>query len=126
MQSVLPCALARALETAARLQAIPKKVTIPTDVQADIRRMASEDPGGPGQMYSIRARKHIATLRKARPDIAIEIRCCPAHKGIVGNEKADEWAKISADEPDAHGVEWLNYADREGKRAMPYHDPSPI
>jgi len=44
------------------------------------------------------------------PDIVIEIRWCPAHKGVAGNEKADEWAKIAAEEPHTRGVEWLNYA----------------
>jgi len=65
-------ALARAVETAARHATIPEKVTIFSDAQAAIRRMASEDPG-PGQMYAIQARKHIATLRKARMNIVIEI-----------------------------------------------------
>jgi hypothetical protein len=32
-----------------------------------------EEPG-PGQVYAIQARKHIATLRKARPNIVIDIR----------------------------------------------------
>jgi len=68
--------------------------------------MASEEPG-PGQMYALQARKHIAVLRRARPDITIEIRWRPAHKGVPGNEKADEWAKLAAEEPDARGVEWL-------------------
>jgi ribonuclease HI len=53
-----------------------------------------------------------AVLRKARPEIVIEIRWCPAHKGIAGNEKVDEWAKQAAEEPDAHGVKWLSFADR--------------
>jgi len=44
-------------------------------------------------------------LRKARPDIITEIRWCPAHKGVPGNEKADEWAKLTAEKPDARGVE---------------------
>ena len=57
--------------------------------------MAPEEPG-PGQQYAIQARKHIAALRRARPGVTIEIRWCPAHKGIAGNEKADEWAKIAA------------------------------
>ena len=69
--------------------------------------LAVEEPG-PGQQYALQARKHIATLRKARPGIIVEIRWCPAHKGVAGNEKADEWAKIAAEEPDARGVEWLS------------------
>ena len=73
-----------------------------TDAQAAIRRMASEEPG-PGQQYALQAKKHIATLRRARPGIIIEIWWCPAHKGIAGNEKADEWAKIAAEEPDTRG-----------------------
>jgi ribonuclease HI len=66
--------------------------------------MASEEPG-PGQLYAIPARRHIAELRRARLDITIEIRWCPAHKGVPGNEKADEWAKLAAEETDARGVE---------------------
>jgi len=111
-------ALARALESASRRKTIPERVTIFTDAQAAIRRMASEEPG-PGQQYALQARKHIATLRHARPGITIEIRWCPAHKGIAGNEKADEWAKIAAEEPDTRGVEWLSYSDRTEVRPMP-------
>jgi len=110
-------ALARAVETVARRQTTPERITIFTDAQAAIRRMASEDPG-PGQnrqMYAIQARKHIATLWRARPGIIIEIRWCPAHKGVSGNEKADECAKLAAEEPDAHSVEWL----QAGARPMP-------
>jgi ribonuclease HI len=66
-------ALARALEEATRRRTTPEKVTILTDVQAAIRRMASEEPG-PGQMHALQARRHIATLLSARPDISIEIR----------------------------------------------------
>jgi len=62
--------------------------------------------------YALQARKHIAALRRARPGIIIEIRWCPVHKGIAGNEKADEWAKIAAEEPDTRMVEWLSYSDR--------------
>jgi ribonuclease HI len=97
-------ALARALEEATKRQTIPERVTIFTDAQAAIRRMASEEPG-PGQQYAIQARRHIATLHRIRPDITIEIRWCPAHKGVPGNEKADEWAKLAAGTPLARDVE---------------------
>jgi len=96
----------------------PERVTIFTDAQAAIRRMGSEEPG-PGQGFALQARKHIRTLRRSRPDIIIEIRWCPAHQGVAGNEKADEWAKLAADEPDARGVEWFAYADRAEARPMP-------
>jgi len=72
--------------------------------------MASEEPG-PGLGYVLQAREHIAVLRRARPDIAIEIRWRPANKSASGNEKADEWAKLAAEELDAHGVKWLRYWD---------------
>ena len=74
---------------------------------------------GPGQQYAIQTRKHIAALHRARPDITIEIQWYPAHKGIAGNVKADERAKIAAEEPDTRGVEWRKYSDRTEVRAMP-------
>ena len=111
-------ALARALESASRRNTIPDRITIFTDAQAAIRRMASDEPG-PGQKYALQARKYIAKLRRAVPGITIEIRWCPAHDGVQGNEKADEWAKLAAEEPDTNGVEWLSFSDREGARAMP-------
>jgi len=94
-------ALVRALEEASRRNTTPERVTIFTDVQAAIRRMASDDPG-PGQQYALQARKHIASMRRARPGIAIEIRWCPAHKEVAGNEKADEWAKAAAEQSGNH------------------------
>jgi len=111
-------ALARALETAARRSPPPNYVTIFTDTKAAIRRMASDRPG-PGQKYALEARRHIAALRRAAPGIAIEIRWCPAHEGVEGNEKADEWAKLVADEPDTPGVEGWTYSDRLEERATP-------
>jgi len=50
---------------------------------------------------------------------SIEIRWCPANKRIAGNEKADEWAKIAAEEPDTRGVKWLSYSDRVEVRTIP-------
>jgi len=99
-------ALARALEPASRRQTTPERITIFTDAQAASRRMASEEPGPGQQQYALQARKHIAALRRARPGIAIELRWRPAHKGVEGNEKTGEWAKVAAEEPDTRGVGW--------------------
>ena len=68
---------------------------------------------------ALQARKAIAALREREPSVEIEIRWCPAHKGIPGNEVADGWAKRAASEPDDHGVEWLAHADKYGRRSMP-------
>jgi len=111
-------ALAHALEMAAQRNATPERVTIFSDAQAVIRWMASDEPG-PGQRYALQARKHIATLSRARLGIVIEIRWCPAHKGVTGNEKADEWAKIAAGEPNTRGVEWPSPPGRTEVRAAP-------
>jgi len=108
----------RSHPSAPRRNTIPERVTMFSGAQAAIRRMASDGPG-PGQQCALQARKRIAALQRARPGIITEIRWCPAHKGIAGNEKADESAKVAAEEPGTHGVEWLNYSDRTEVRAMP-------
>lgn len=105
-------ALARALEVAVRTRRVPGRVTIFIDAQAAITRIASDELR-PGQQYALQARKSIAQLRAARPGIRIEIRWCPAHEGVVG-EKADEGARMAAEEPDSRGVEWMGHSDRYG------------
>jgi hypothetical protein len=35
------------------------------------------------------------------------------------NVKADERARLAAEEPDAHGVQWLGHTDKYGRRPMP-------
>jgi len=75
--------------------------------------MASDNPG-PGQKYALEARRHIAALRAKEPNVKIEIRWCPSHQGIEGNEIADQWAKLAADGPDAHGVEWFSTTNPDG------------
>jgi len=99
-------ARARDLKEAAKCQTVPERVTIFTDTQAAIRQMASEEPS-PGQKYAILARQHIEKLRRVRSGITIKIWWCPTNKGIPGNKKADEWAKIAAEKPEVRGVEWL-------------------
>jgi len=111
-------ALAHALEVVVQRDTTPERVTIFSDAQTAIRRMASDEPG-PGQRYALQAQKHIATLRRARPGIMIEIRWCPAHKGVAGNEKADEWAKTAAGEPNTRGVERPSSLGRTEARVAP-------
>jgi ribonuclease HI len=82
-------ALARALQEAAKRQTTPGRINIFTDAQAAIKRMVSEAPG-PGQMYAIQARRHLEALRRGRPGITIEIRWCPAHKGVPGTRDLGE------------------------------------
>jgi len=77
--------------------------------------------GRPRSGPKIRDRSYHRSPRQ-EPGIRIEIRWCPSHHGIEGNEIADERAKQATDEPDAHGVEWLDYKDPPGivrKRLSP-------
>jgi len=106
-------ALARALQVAATRRHTLSTVTVFTDAQVAIARMTSDEPG-PGQKYALEAREHIAALRTKEPNVRIEIRWCPSHQGIEGNEIADEWAKLEGDEPDAHGVEWFSIRNTDG------------
>jgi len=113
-------AIARALDVAADRAKRHKlgRVRIFTDAQAALKRMTHDEPG-PGQTCAQQARQAIAALRKREPAVEIEIRWCPAHKGIPGNEIAVGWAKQAASEPDDQGVEWLKHADNNGRRALP-------
>ena len=74
------------------------------DAQAAIKRMTHDEPG-PGQTNALQARQAIAALRKQEPAVEIEIRWCPAHKGIPGNEaKSDVMSKST--NPCGHAVQW--------------------
>ena len=49
---------------------------------------------GPRPEDALQARKHIAELRNAKPDITIEIRWCPAHKGAdASNDIKAPWRR---------------------------------
>jgi len=60
------------------------------------------DELGPGQKYTIQAQKRIAS-RASRPETRIEFRWYPAHKGVAGGEKADEWTELEAKGSGANG-----------------------
>jgi len=81
-------ALARALQVAATRKHTIGSVTVFTDAQAAIWRLSSDEPG-PGQKYALEARTHIASFRWKEPNVRIDIRWCPSHQGIEGNEVAD-------------------------------------
>jgi ribonuclease HI len=87
------------------------KITIFTDAQAAIKRMKTLEVG-PGQIFALQARRILAEI-----DCPVEIRWCPAHEGIAGNEEADQYAKIAAEKPHERGVEWLTIDNRT--RRMP-------
>jgi len=72
---------------------------------------------------------HIAVLRAKVPGVGTETRWCPSQQGIEWNEVANEWAKLVADDPDAHGVEWFNFHGPERpsqEEKAPSRGPWPI
>ena len=104
-------ALARALRTAAERAGQHQLGTV------TIWRMTSDDPG-PGQTYSIRAGKHISTLRHKPSDQKSGSRSAGA-----GIEKADEWAKLAAGEPDSRGRVAPLPGPPRAKRSQAYATP---
>jgi len=74
-------ALARALQVAASRNHALGSVTIFTDCQAAIGRMASDEPG-PGQKYALEARQHIASLRAKEPSVKIEFGGAPVIRAL--------------------------------------------
>jgi hypothetical protein len=48
----------------------------------------------PSQMCAIQARKYNTTLRRARLDITIEIRWCPAHRVTRGTRRPMNWPSL--------------------------------
>jgi ribonuclease HI len=79
----------------------PKSLTIFTDAQAALKRIRNDDPG-PGQWLARRILRTERQLRQA--GWTTEFRWIPGHKGIEGNEVADQWAKEGAG---ASGAEHL-------------------
>ena len=59
-------------------------------------------------------------LRQREPGVAIDIHMVIARlQGVLGDEGADEWAKLAAAGPDTHGVKWLSHHGKYGGRRMP-------
>jgi hypothetical protein len=94
-----------------------------TDAQAAIKRMASEEPG-PGQVYVVQARKHIAALRRARPGTIIEIRWCPAHKGVPGNGRPTSGP--SSQRKNRTPAGWSGYGSPIGRESGRCRSPDPL
>jgi len=69
------------------------RVTVFTDSQATLRRIQSDEPR-PGQVLALRTMNWTDAL--ARKHIQVEYRWVPAHKGIEGNEEADQQATKTA------------------------------
>jgi len=69
------------------------RVTIFTDSQATLRRIQSDEPG-PGQVLALRTMIWESEL--LRKNTQVEYWWVPAHKGIEGNEKADQQATKAA------------------------------
>ena len=69
------------------------RVTVFTDSQATLKRIQSDEPG-PGQVLALWTMNWVDAL--ARKNIQVEYRWVPAHKGIEGNEEADQQATKAA------------------------------
>jgi len=69
------------------------RVTVFTDSQATLRRIQLDEPG-PEQVLALRTMNWTDAL--ARKNIQVEYRWVPAHKGIEGNEEADQQATKAA------------------------------
>jgi len=69
------------------------RVAVVTDSLATIKRIHSDEPG-PGQVLALRMMNWTDAL--ARKNIQVEYWCVPAHRGIEGNEEADQQATKAA------------------------------
>jgi len=69
------------------------RVTVFMDSQATLKRIQSDEPG-PGQVLVLRTMNWADALQ--RKNIQVEYRWVPTHKGIEGNEEADQQATKAA------------------------------
>jgi hypothetical protein len=74
--------------------------------------------------YAVRARKHIPTLRRARSGIIIEIRWCPVHKGVSGNERRPT-RRPSLQRTSQTHTEWNGYGTPIGPKHDRCRSPDP-
>jgi len=64
-----------------------RRVTVFTDSQATLRRIQSDEPG-PGKVLALRTMRWESELSKK--NIQVEYQWVSAHKGIEGNEQANQ------------------------------------
>jgi ribonuclease HI len=76
-------------------------VTIYADNRALIAAITSQKPT-PGHYLMDDIHNIVATLKKNRPNLRITLKWVPAHKGVIGNEKADIEAKNAITEGGSH------------------------
>ena len=96
-------ALARALDSASRRNTTPERVTIFTDAQAAIRRMASDEPG-PGQQYRCPVLVVQVPLANERPPLQGVSRMEDAAENSVGGGvEGDQEVEEQVDGPGPAG-----------------------
>ncbi|KAI5853747.1 hypothetical protein BZA05DRAFT_394570 [Tricharina praecox] len=108
-------AIARAITVAGAWRPQVERIVVYTDSQAAVKRMSHDNPG-PGQKW---ARQAVESRRKLGRETIVEVRWCPSHKGIPGNEKADEWAKHATERPGSRDIEWPRKTTYGGSRKGP-------